>query len=73
LHDGITFEQRGKRAAVLCTTPFVVTAQNIARVMGLPEYPFVVLEHPLGSLDASQIRDRAAAAYEQALPILTGD
>jgi hypothetical protein len=73
LHDGITFEQTGKRAAVLCTTPFVVTAQNIARVMGLPEYPFVVLEHPLGSLDATQIKRRATAAYEQALSILTRD
>jgi hypothetical protein len=73
LHDGITFENLGKRAAVLCTTPFVVTAQNIARVMGLPDYPFVVLEHPLGSLDAARIQQRAAAAYEQAISILTED
>ena len=70
MHDGITFEQSGKRAVVLCTEPFVVTAKNIARMMGLPEYPFAVLQHPLGSLDVTQIKQRAEAAYRQALPIL---
>jgi len=72
LHDGITFEQRGKRAVVLCTTPFVVTAENIARMMGLADYPFAVLDHPLGSLTQRQIAERAKQAYEQAVAILTG-
>jgi hypothetical protein len=70
LHDGISFEQFGKRAVVLCTTPFEVTARNIARMLGLPDYPFVMLEHPLGSLTPEQIRSRARDAYDQALPIL---
>jgi hypothetical protein len=39
LHDGISFEQLGKRAVVPCTEPFEVTARNIARIMGLPTYP----------------------------------
>jgi hypothetical protein len=73
LHDGISFEQHGKRAVVLCTTPFVVTAKNIARLMGLPDYPFAVLEHPLGSLGHAQVKQRAQHAYEQALPILLGE
>jgi len=65
LHDGITFEQLGKRAAVLCTEPFAVTARNIARVLGLSEYPFVLLEHPLGSCTALQIEARARVAADQ--------
>ncbi len=73
MHDGITFEQFGKRAAVLCTEPFVVTARNIARVMGLADYPFVVLKHPLGSLEVEQVRKRAADAYRQAIGVLTQD
>jgi hypothetical protein len=73
LHDGITFEQSGKRAVVLCTRPFEVTARNIAGVMGLRDYPFVVLDHPLGSLTPAQIKGRALAAYAQALPILLED
>ena len=58
---------------MLCTRPFEVTARNIAGVMGLRGYPFVVLDHPLGSLTPSQIKGRAAAAYAQALAILLDD
>lgn len=58
---------------VLCTRPFEVTARNIARVMGLPQYPFAVLDHPLGSLTPKQIRGRAEDAYMQALSILLDD
>jgi len=73
LHDGITFEQTGKRAVVLCTQPFVVTARNIARVMGLPDYPFVVLDHPIGSCTPNEIKQRAVEAADQAEQILMGD
>lgn len=62
MHDGITFEQLGKRAVVLCTTPFEVTAKNIAKVLGLPDYPFVLLEHPLGSKSLAEIDVLATAA-----------
>jgi len=70
LHDGISFEQLGKRAVVLCTEPFEVTAKNIARMMGLPEYPFVMVEHPIGSRSLPEIKLLAESAYEQALGIL---
>jgi len=73
LHDGITFEQLGKRAIVLCTKPFEVTAKNIARIMGQPDYPFVMVDHPIGSLSPEQVRQRAKDAYEQALPILMAE
>ncbi|MBC80706.1 MAG: hypothetical protein CMQ33_07730 [Gammaproteobacteria bacterium] len=72
MHDGITFEQLGKRAVVLCTEPFEVTSKNIARMLGIPDYPFVILNHPLGSLTEDEINERAAAACEQAIGILTG-
>jgi hypothetical protein len=70
LHDGISFEQLGKRAVVLCTEPFEVTAKNIARIMGLPTYPFLKVRHPIGSCTLSELKERAEAAYRQALPIL---
>ena len=72
MHDGISFEQLGKRAIVLCTEPFEVTARNIARMMGLPDYPFVMVEHPIGSRTLPEIRVLAVSAYEQAVPILGG-
>ena len=55
---------------VLCTEPFEVTAKNIARMMGLPEYPFVMVEHPIGSRSLPEIKMLAESAYEQALGIL---
>jgi hypothetical protein len=70
VHDGITFEQLGKRAVVLCTDPFEVTSKNIARMLGMPDYPFVMVEHPIGSRTLEQIQARAEVAYQQALPIL---
>ena len=70
MHDGVTFEQLGKRALVLCTHPFEVTAKNIARTIGLPDYPFLMVDHPIGSCTEPQIRARAEDAYNQALPIL---
>lgn len=55
---------------VLCTEPFVVTARNIARVLGLPDYPFLRVPHPIGSCTLPELRQRAEIAYQQALPIL---
>jgi hypothetical protein len=55
---------------VLCTEPFVVTARNIARVLGLPDYPFLVVKHPIGSCTLPELKERAEVAYQQALRIL---
>jgi hypothetical protein len=49
-----------------------VTAKNIARVLGLPDYPFVKVQHPIGSCTLPELKARAEKAYEQALPILLG-
>ena len=70
MHDGISFEQLGKRALVLCTEPFEVTAKNIARIMGLPDYPFLMVPHPIGSCTLPELKARAEIAYTQGLPIL---
>jgi hypothetical protein len=55
---------------VLCTEPFVVTARNIARVLGLPDYPFLRVMHPIGSCTLPELKERAEVAYQQALRIL---
>lgn len=73
MHDGISFEQLGKRAVVLCTEPFEVTAKNIARIMGLPSYPFLMVQHPIGSCSPAELKARAEAAYQRALQILLED
>ena len=55
---------------MLCTEPFEVTARNIARVLGLPSYPFLRVQHPIGSCALPELKARAQVAYAQAVPIL---
>ena len=55
---------------VICTTPFEVTVRNIARVLGIPDYPFVKVQHPIGSCTLPELKLRAEAADRQALAIL---
>jgi hypothetical protein len=70
VHDGITFEQMGKPALVICTRPFIATGRTIARTLGLPDYRFAVVEHPVGSRTVEEVRERAADAFKQGLSIL---
>ena len=58
---------------VVCTEPFAVTAKNIARVLGLPDYPFLKLQHPVGSCTLTELKARAEVAYRQAVPVLLQD
>ncbi len=70
MHDGITFERKGLPTAVICTEPFINSAEAMAKLGGIPDYPYVVLPHPLGSLDESGLRERAMQAAPDVLGIL---
>jgi hypothetical protein len=70
VHDGITFERKGLPTAVICTEPFINSAEAMAKLGGIPDYPYVVLPHPLGSLDESGLRERAMQAAPDVLGIL---
>ena len=72
MHDGISFEQLGKPALVICTHPFEATGRNIARALGLADYPFALVEHPIGSRTLPELKVRAQAAFEQGAPMLCG-
>jgi hypothetical protein len=70
VHDGITLEKRGIPTAVICTEPFISSGKAMSNIGGIPEYPFVVLPHPLGSLDEERLRERAMQAAPEVLRIL---
>jgi hypothetical protein len=54
----------------LITEPFIPTAKAIAKIRDLPDYEFVILKHPIGSLNDDQLRDRARSAAEQVRKIV---
>lgn len=70
MHDGIELEKRGIPTAVICTYPFRTSAKAMSQIGGIPDYPFVELDHPLGSLDPGILRERAIEAAPQVLRIL---
>ena len=72
MHDGIELDRRGVPAAVICTDQFVASARAQAEICGNPGYPFAIVAHPLGSLTAAELRDRAAVAVPQVIAIFTG-
>jgi hypothetical protein len=64
VHDGIELELRGVPAAVVCTVPFENMGRSTARVRGLPDYPFILVDHPLGRLDGTGLEERVQAAID---------
>ena len=70
MRDGINIEQRNIPTAVICTTPFIPSAKAMARICHLPDYPFALVGHPLGSLSNEELRVRAELALPQVLAIL---
>ena len=66
-------ERRGVPAAVICSDQFVESAKAQAAICGNPDYPFVVVAHPIGSLTPAELQDRARAATGQVVEILTRD
>jgi hypothetical protein len=55
---------------VLITEPFIPTARAIAEIRALPDYPFAVLKHPIGSLNEKELKQRAQEAALRIIEIL---
>lgn len=72
MHDAVEIDDHGKPGAALITEPFIPTAKAIAMVRDLPDHPFILLDHPLGSLNEDELRKQARLAAAQAVEIFTG-
>ena len=70
--DAISFEKRGIPAAAIITEPFIATAEAMARLAGMPEYPVAVIPHPVGSLSRDEVTARADAIAERIVELLLG-
>jgi hypothetical protein len=61
LHDAVTAERQKIPALAVMTERFVSAAQLMARVLGMPEYEFMVIPHPVSSAGDDALRQMAEA------------
>ena len=53
------------------TDRFVASARSVAALNGLPDYPFVVIDHPIANDGDDQLRHKASSVVEQIAALLT--
>jgi hypothetical protein len=70
MRDATEIETRGTPAVALITEPFAVTAASMAARQGFPNYRFVLVEHPLASLEQAAVRTRAERSLPEILGVL---
>ena len=58
-------EQQGLPTATIITSVFVNTAQAYTRLMGVPEFPYLVCPHPITNVGAAALDQRIRALAAQ--------
>jgi hypothetical protein len=71
MHDAIAAERRGIPAVAVMTDRFVPTARAVAELNGLPEYPYVVIPHPIANASDDDLRAKAEAVIGRIVELLT--
>ena len=65
-------ERLGIPALAVMTTQFVTAAQLMSRVLGMPDYAFAIIDHPVSSATDARLAEYAAATAAQGRPLLLG-
>ena len=52
------------------TSRFVSAAELMCKVLGMPDYKFATIDHPISSASDEQLADYARATIEQARQLL---
>ncbi len=65
MHDALSAEKTGVAATAIMTDRFVQTAQVMARVSGMADYPFAVIPHPIANNGLDTLREKARQALRQ--------
>jgi hypothetical protein len=71
MHDAIAAESRGIPAVAIMTDRFVPSARVVAELNGLPDYPFVVIGHPIANDSDDDLRRKAEAVVGRIAALLT--
>ena len=62
--------KRGLITAVICSTPFEKLGRAQAKVLGVPDLPLVMIQHPLGGLAIDDVKARAEQATPPVIELL---
>jgi hypothetical protein len=68
--DGIMFERAGVPTVSITSDAFLMSGQAMASVQGFPGFDFYAVKHPMASLTADEVRERAMTAMPEVLRIL---
>jgi hypothetical protein len=68
--DSIAVERQGVSALGVMTSRFVSAAELMWKVLGMPDYKFAVIGHPISSASDEQLANYARATVEQARQLL---
>ena len=53
------------------TDRFAVSVREIATIEGLPDYPFVVIDHPIAGNPTQELHDKAEQALAAIVSLMT--
>jgi hypothetical protein len=63
-------QKKGKTVVTVVTNEFEVLAKAERDALGAPDHPLVIVPHPIASLSADQVRERAEGGFAQILDAL---
>jgi len=68
--DGILLERAGIPTVSITSDSFLMSGAAMATVQGFPGFDFYAVKHPMASLSAEEVRERALTAMPDVLRIL---
>ena len=63
-------ERQGIPAATIITTVFANTARAYTRLMGVPDFPYLMCPHPITNVNADALQERARMLTPQVRGLL---
>jgi hypothetical protein len=71
--DGIILEQHGVPAVSIITDSFTASGNAMAKRLGMPEFRYTMLPHPVANLTPEECAERALSILPDVLNILSLD
>lgn len=66
----MTLEQQGLPTATIITSVFVGTAAAYTKLLGVPDFPYLVCPHPISSVSGPELEARARLLAPQVRRLL---